>query len=77
MSSGPGQNIDERYDCSSASEQPPDRLGEIAQIAMAIEAREIAADAEALAERRFYVTCIGQLKRGKSTLLAGRVLEDG
>lgn len=49
------------------------RLGSLARLARDIGAAEVAADAEALAERvadgRFYVACVGQFKRGKSTLL--------
>jgi hypothetical protein len=73
MRSSPDKKSDEGCDPAAASERPPDRLGEIARIAVEVEAPEIAAGAavlaERLAERRFYVTCIGQFKRGKSTLL--------
>lgn len=51
----------------------------LAALAAEAGAREIAADAEALAERvadgRFYVACLGQFKRGKSTLLNALVGE--
>lgn len=51
----------------------PERIGEIARLAVEAGAPEIAADAEQLAHRlaegRFYVACVGQFKRGKSTLL--------
>ena len=52
------------------------RLGELAHQAGAA---DVAADARLLAERlvegRFYVACVGQFKRGKSTLLNGLVGE--
>jgi hypothetical protein len=52
---------------------PPDRLVALARLADAAGAPEIAGEASALADRlaegRFYVACIGQFKRGKSTLL--------
>jgi GTP-binding protein EngB required for normal cell division len=51
----------------------PDRVAGLARLAEEAEATEIAADAGALLERlaegRFYVACVGQFKRGKSTLL--------
>lgn len=51
----------------------PDLLREIVAVAGAAHAPEIARDAEILAQRlgegRFYVACLGQFKRGKSTLL--------
>ena len=52
---------------------PPQRLAELARLAGDTGAPELAAEATALAERlaegRFYVACLGQFKRGKSTLL--------
>jgi len=52
---------------------PPARLVTLARLAEEAGAPEIASDASALADRlaegRFYVACIGQFKRGKSTLL--------
>lgn len=52
---------------------PSDRIAELAQLAEEAGAPEIATDAGALVERlaegRFYVACVGQFKRGKSTLL--------
>src|SRR5208282_22628 len=46
------------------------RLGELAE---EFEAEQVAADARSVAERvsegRFYVACIGQFKRGKSSVL--------
>jgi GTP-binding protein EngB required for normal cell division len=52
---------------------PTARLAALADLATQGGAPEIAADAAALAERladgRFYVACLGQFKRGKSTLL--------
>lgn len=49
------------------------RLQALSRLALAVGAPSIAADAEGLAERlvqgRFYVVCIGQFKRGKSTLI--------
>ncbi len=51
----------------------PDRLAGLAGLAEEAGAAEIAVDARALMERltegRFYVACVGQFKRGKSTLL--------
>jgi hypothetical protein len=48
-------------------------LDRVARLAAELDASDAAQDARALAERvregRFYVTCIGQFKRGKSTLL--------
>ena len=48
-------------------------LRELEQLALAAHADAIAAEARSLAERaakgRFYVACVGQYKRGKSTLL--------
>src|SRR5437899_9190810 len=48
-------------------------LCELEQLALAAHADAIAAEARSLAERaaegRFYVACVGQFKRGKSTLL--------
>lgn len=50
-----------------------DALGRLAEIAAELGAAHLEADARALAARvaegRFYVACIGQFKRGKSTLL--------
>jgi ribosome biogenesis GTPase A len=49
------------------------RLEALEQLAAAAGAEHLAADVRALSERirdgRFYVTCVGQFKRGKSTLL--------
>ena len=54
-------------------EVAPDRLAALARLAAEAGATEIAVDAGALLERlaegRFYVACVGQFKRGKSTLL--------
>ena len=56
-----------------ARSQPDDPLAELQRIALEIGAGEIADDARALAlrvaEGLFYVACVGQFKRGKSTLL--------
>lgn len=56
-------------------------LGELGEIAAGLGADDIARDAAALAERlserRFYVACVGQFKRGKSSLvnaLVGRAI---
>jgi GTP-binding protein EngB required for normal cell division len=61
----------------AASADPLDRLATIAEAAgaerIATEARELAAR---VAEGRFYVACIGQFKRGKSTLLNALVGDD-
>ncbi|MBX3023761.1 dynamin family protein [bacterium] len=56
-----------------------DELALLARLAAAADAPELVADATALAERlaegRFYVACVGQFKRGKSTLLNALVGE--
>ena len=48
-------------------------LGDLARLAIEIGASAVAAEADAVARRvaegRFYVACVGQFKRGKSTLL--------
>jgi hypothetical protein len=48
-------------------------LGDLARLALEVGASGIAAEADAVAQRvaegRFYVACVGQFKRGKSTLL--------
>src|SRR6266545_3782641 len=61
---------------SSASSTPPmsrDALAVLAGIARELHADEIARDAESVAaltaENLFYVACVGQFKRGKSTLI--------
>ncbi len=50
-----------------------DRLGQLAEFARDLGAGHVLAEAVSLAERltegRFYVACVGQFKRGKSTLL--------
>jgi hypothetical protein len=50
-----------------------EQLCRLAEIAESFGAEHVAADARSLAERvaegRFYVACVGQFKRGKSTLL--------
>ncbi len=50
-----------------------DPLDVLADLARALDAARVEAEADALAERvaegRFYVACVGQFKRGKSTLL--------
>jgi GTP-binding protein EngB required for normal cell division len=55
------------------------RLGRLATIATELELPTVAADAETfaarIAEGRFYVACVGQFKRGKSTLL-NALIED-
>jgi predicted GTPase len=52
---------------------PEDALSRIAALAQEFGGQQIAADArtslERIAEGRFYVACVGQFKRGKSTLL--------
>ena len=60
-------------DLSRAPIPYSDRLSAIAHLAGETHAPELAAEVSALAERlaegRFYVACVGQFKRGKSTLL--------
>ncbi|HEX7603094.1 MAG TPA: dynamin family protein [Polyangiaceae bacterium] len=60
---------------------PGTDLGDLARLAAEIGASDVAAEADAVAlrvaEGRFYVACVGQFKRGKSTLLnalVGRAL---
>ena len=52
---------------------PGTDLGDLARLAIEIGASAVAAEADAVARRvaegRFYVACVGQFKRGKSTLL--------
>ena len=54
-------------------------LNRLAEIAVALDARSISRDAHDLASRlkdgRFYLACVGQFKRGKSTLLNALVGE--
>jgi GTP-binding protein EngB required for normal cell division len=61
------------------AEQPPQRLRQLIALAEAAEAPSLVQEASALAERiqegRFYVACVGQFKRGKSTLLNALVGE--
>jgi hypothetical protein len=56
-----------------ASDLPRDRVAALSRLAEEVGASAIAADAAALNARlsdgRFYVACVGQFKRGKSTLL--------
>lgn len=65
----------EQRERSGVSEMtsPTDRLGQLAELALEAGLPELANDATTLsrrlAEGRFYVACIGQFKRGKSTLL--------
>jgi GTP-binding protein EngB required for normal cell division len=64
---------------SSAHLEPVEALGRIAAISGELGAAGIAIEANELAERvsqgRFYVACVGQFKRGKSTLLNALVGE--
>lgn len=63
----------------SAPVEPVEALGRIAAISGELGAEGIAIEANELAERvsegRFYVACVGQFKRGKSTLLNALVGE--
>jgi hypothetical protein len=58
---------------------PDAELCRLAELAASFAAEHLAADARALAERvaegRFFVACVGQFKRGKSTLLNALVGE--
>jgi hypothetical protein len=58
---------------ASSQAPAPQALLRIAEIADGLELRAVAHDARAFAERaaegRFFVACLGQFKRGKSTLL--------
>lgn len=55
------------------SATPRDRIDAIAAIATELGAEDVVAEAASLADRlteqRFYVACVGQFKRGKSTLI--------
>jgi predicted GTPase len=55
-------------------------LSRLAELAEEFDAEQVAADARALAERvsegRFYVACIGQFKRGKSSVLNALVSDN-
>jgi len=57
----------------TAGDRSRDLLAAVSEFAAEVGASDIAADAlalnERLAEGRFYVACVGQFKRGKSTLL--------
>ena len=57
----------------SANLKPSSRLEALARIASGLELFPLASEASAFAERvaqgRFYVACVGQFKRGKSSLL--------
>ncbi len=57
----------------AATLAPFDRLNQLAELARQADLPEIAADAarlsQRLAEGRFYIACVGQFKRGKSTLV--------
>ena len=67
---GPQQRITSQ---DKSSDLPRDRVAALSQLAGEVGAFDIAADAAALNERlaegRFYVACVGQFKRGKSSLL--------
>ena len=58
---------------SAVQDAPEATLSRLAQLAQELGAEKVKEEAEALAQRvtegRFYVACIGQFKRGKSTLL--------
>ena len=64
---------------SRARRDDPSRLEALASVARELGSPELALDAEQtdtrLAEGRFYVACVGQFKRGKSTLLNALVGE--
>jgi len=63
----------------NAGEVARDHVAALARLAEEAGAADIAIDARALAERlaerRFYVACVGQFKRGKSTLLNALVAQ--
>jgi len=63
----------EQGQISPGSSPGESALLRLAELAEAFEADQVAADARSLAERvsegRFYVACIGQFKRGKSSIL--------
>jgi ribosome biogenesis GTPase A len=58
---------------SAVQDAPDATLSRLAQLAQELGSEKVKEEAEALAQRvtegRFYVACIGQFKRGKSTLL--------
>jgi len=57
----------------SASNDPADKLRTLSQLSLSLGAESTAQEANTIADRvaegRFYVACVGQFKRGKSTLL--------
>lgn len=63
----------ETQDAIGAVEQNEIALDRLAQIAAELGSERLAGEAQSIAERvkegRFYVACIGQFKRGKSTLI--------
>jgi len=71
--------MDRIRDGAGGAARKPD-LGRLAALAVRAGAAELAADARALAGRvlegRFFVACVGQFKRGKSTLLNALVGSD-
>lgn len=70
----PSMNPARREDHASIQDVIPDAtLSRLAELAEELGSDRVKEDAEALAQRvtegRFYVACVGQFKRGKSTLL--------
>jgi hypothetical protein len=63
----------------SATSKPSSRLEALARVASELElvplASEVRAFAERVAQGRFYVACVGQFKRGKSSLLNALLTE--
>ncbi len=79
LATGSSHDSGVRGERTAAPAESVDALGRIAAIAGAIGSDRIALEANELAERvsegRFYVACVGQFKRGKSTLLDALVGE--
>ena len=71
--SGPQQRTRSQNDASP--NLPRERVTALAEVAGEVGASDIAAEAvalnERLAEGRFYAACVGQFKRGKSTVYHG------
>jgi hypothetical protein len=77
MSAPNGQSAISSVNAQMETGDAAPRLSRLARLATELGAERVAEDASSLAERllegRFYVACIGQFKRGKSTLLCALV----
>jgi len=74
-----GEQVPDQFTRNGNRVNETPELHRLAEIAQQLREEEIASDARALAERvaegRFYIACVGQFKRGKSTLLDALVGE--